>query len=184
MQLIFELNEIKKNLDLKNLYNDKYSDYYNHIVSHFRNFDLNEKDLIIGFHIVYGWMPRILPDNIIDYLKLIDSILYYDLKYEGKHDWDKFSKKISWIATSKLLHFINPEIYPIWDSNVAINFNFKNYYQINNQKIYFDYIKWMRKNKVSFDIFNIYKKEGITNMRFNEFILFKHGILIKNSIKK
>ena len=43
----------------------------------------------------------------------------------------------SCVGLSKSLHFINPEIFPIWDSNVAKTFGLQGYhYQVNKIQVY------------------------------------------------
>ena len=47
----------------------------------------------------------------------------------------------SCVGLSKSLHFINPEIFPIWDSNVAKTFGLQGYhYQVNKIQDYGCYI--------------------------------------------
>lgn len=49
----------------------------------------------------------------------------------------------SWSGSSKVLHFIKPDVFPIWDSRVAVNFGLEHSYQINKPTAYLDYLNWM-----------------------------------------
>lgn len=81
---------------------------------------------------VYGWMPTILRDSKI---KKIESVtpLQTVKEINSWKEAEKFLSKIddvapingSWVGTSKFLHFVNPAIFPIWDSRVAISFHSK-----------------------------------------------------------
>ena len=100
-------------------------------------------------HMAYGWMPTTL--------KKCD--INGDIERNGKNTiLDAFDVK-SWgdarnfvesfasspindscIGFSKALHFINPEIFPIWDSNVAETFKVHHHYQMKNINVYRCYI--------------------------------------------
>ncbi|NHQ76048.1 hypothetical protein HAT86_16510 [Roseovarius gahaiensis] len=81
---------------------------------------------------VYAWMPTILKDFKIE---KIDSVT--PLKtVKAIKSWEEaeiFISQIddvapingSWVGTSKFLHLLNPEIFPIWDSRVAVSFHSK-----------------------------------------------------------
>lgn len=83
---------------------------------------LNTADLIIGSHLVYGWMPTILS------LELENSDTVVSILNRSKHSKELLSEadlttlkaciNNSLVGASKLLHFIQPDIYPIWDSRV------------------------------------------------------------------
>lgn len=84
---------------------------------------LDKHDFICGIHMIYGWMPRILTLNPIDDLDNIITILNTTQKKQEISDKDllKLAKPIdgsSVIGTSKLLHFIAPDSFAIWDNNV------------------------------------------------------------------
>jgi len=69
----------------------------------------------------YSWMPRI-PENISindDMLSLLNVV---HLSNKLKSDELRILKtgiNNSMVGLSKVLHFINPSLYPIWDSNIA-----------------------------------------------------------------
>lgn len=81
---------------------------------------------------VYGWMPTILRDSKIKNIKSVAQLE----KVKAIKSWREaalFLSEIddvapingSWVGTSKFLHFLNPEIFPIWDSRVAVSFHSK-----------------------------------------------------------
>lgn len=83
---------------------------------------LTEQDLVIGIHFTYGWMPTIfkfedtekIPSalEILNRAKANKSIAVGDLHIL------KTLFKNSLVGTSKLLHFMNPQAFAIWDSRV------------------------------------------------------------------
>ncbi|WP_107879228.1 hypothetical protein [Neisseria animaloris] len=84
---------------------------------------LDKHNFICGIHMIYGWMPHILKLNPIDDLDNIITILNNTQKKQEISDEDllKLAKPInnlSVIGTSKLLHFIVPNSFAIWDTNV------------------------------------------------------------------
>jgi hypothetical protein len=82
-------------------------------------------DVVRGAHMAYGWMPTIVhlyPENGKDDLTSAAIILT-----KAKKGGDLSKKEIGLLATlvnhslvgaSKLLHFVAPEHFPIWDSKV------------------------------------------------------------------
>ena len=79
---------------------------------------------------------------------------------------------------SKVLHFINPEFFPIWDSRVARHFGLKYDYQINNRKHFLEYLTFVEENRKSVAVKRVreaFAKEAgyeVTDVRACEFILF------------
>jgi hypothetical protein len=78
-----------------------------------------------GAHLVYGWMPKVLnlhtqPPN----LTLAQAAaLLESARTQGIISDEHLSQLVSVVnnsivGTSKLLHFVRPDIFPIWDSNV------------------------------------------------------------------
>ena len=111
--------------------------------------DFRNHAIVAVAHMAYGWMPTTLKKcDIDDEIEREDekTILdAFDVKTSG--DARKFVEGFasspinnSCIGLSKALHFINPEIFPIWDSNVAKSFEVYNHYQMKNTKVYGCYI--------------------------------------------
>jgi hypothetical protein len=85
---------------------------------------------------VYGWMPTILKkaDNLLPLSKLVsklkglsvvDARLVVARMPVDVQATVLFSVNNSVVGTSKLLHFLMPDVFPIWDSRIARLFGFK-----------------------------------------------------------
>ena len=121
---------------------------YPEFIKYFKNvqlFDIHH--LIIGSHFIYGWMPTILNLNINEN----NENLLYSYLFEAKNgvllkpvELATLKECInnSLVGTSKLLHFINPKVYAIWDSKIYKYFypNKKSTYGIDQPSIYLDYL--------------------------------------------
>lgn len=80
---------------------------------------------------VYGWMPTIIDHFEIEGLSIapLREIREINSWEDGRsfllriHDVAPVNR--SWVGTSKFMHFLNPAIFPIWDSRVAVSFHSK-----------------------------------------------------------
>ncbi|WP_171105901.1 MULTISPECIES: DUF6308 family protein [unclassified Ruegeria] len=98
----------------------------------------------------YGWMPTILdkchPDRF-NSPKPVETIKALDEPQSAKSFLQAINDPApingSWVGTSKFLHFLNPELFPIWDSKVAKNFRCKWHYQINRKNSYLEYFDFV-----------------------------------------
>lgn len=99
---------------------------YPYILSYFESHDpLSVADFVRGAHIVYGWMPKVLklhtqPPNLT--LAQAASLLE-SARTQGTISDEHLCNLVrvinnSLVGTSKLLHFVRPDIFPIMDSNV------------------------------------------------------------------
>jgi hypothetical protein len=83
---------------------------------------LTEQDLVIGIHFTYGWMPTIFKfgdtERITDALEILNRAKDRKSLTVGDLQTLKILFKNSLVGTSKLLHFINPSAFAIWDSRV------------------------------------------------------------------
>lgn len=102
----------------------------------------------VKFHqlatLVYGWMPKIVRINPTHSTK---AIVAFDAAISATPATfaDVSVKDISdclhsVVGASKLLHFANPDVFPIWDSNVEI-FRAKPDSDITSVPQYFSYVK-------------------------------------------
>ena len=136
--------------------------------------------LIQGMFMIYGWMPTILQlkceykkiDNyiseifeILQHLKFckyetIDEFLFSDLCNESSLIPKKFRNRFSFLqsfinnsipGTSKLLHFLRPEDFPILDSNIYNSLYEKNGTTAGTQYTYREYIKDMHDMRLKFE---------------------------------
>ena len=103
--------------------NRTYHKSYRYFVSYFSSkSQLTEEDLVIGANFTYGWMPTILNFKTSEFdsaVKIINKVK----KQERIADEEVIALKNlinnSLVGVSKLLHFINPDVYAIWDSRVC-----------------------------------------------------------------
>jgi hypothetical protein len=96
---------------------------------------LTESDIVVGSHMVYGWMPTIIDIYYANgRISLAESLPLFNSAKQGKMvsktDLDRLKCLInnSLVGLSKLLHFISPSTYPIWDSKI--------YFFLHRQKPY------------------------------------------------
>jgi hypothetical protein len=99
---------------------------YPHMISYFRSLDeITVPNFVCGAHMIYGWMPTILdlyPDN--SESGLVDGAKILTEAQRGTNVTDEQIRILaslvnnSLIGASKLLHFVNPNSYPIWDSKI------------------------------------------------------------------
>lgn len=122
-------------------YNLCYSEFIEYFKS---NHILNRHSFIIGANFTYAWMPRILKLK----AKYIDSAveIINEIRKGAEltvNDYQIIKNCIngSIVGTSKLLHFIYPQKYPIWDSHVCRYLSSKNEIPFNPDAIK-DYINY------------------------------------------
>jgi hypothetical protein len=127
---------------------------YPYLLSYFANKPLlGAEDVVRGAHMVYGWMPTILdlyPNaNKID----LDTAaqLLTKAKVTQKLDQDEIKKLAclvnnSLVGATKLLHFVAPFSFAIWDSKVySFIYEEKPYnHRVNKVDKYFNYLEKLR----------------------------------------
>jgi hypothetical protein len=106
--------------------NDRYLVSYDHLRNRISNMPFDDaSDLYIASLMVYGWMPTIPTFN--SEKEVVDGAMATLLKLKHakatvptKDDIEAISKFLnnSNVGTSKLMHFIDSETYPIWDSKI------------------------------------------------------------------
>jgi hypothetical protein len=189
-------NKFNKSIDFDKLLLDgegfqiqRTSDHvsYKEFVKYFKELkNINLHNLIIGINFTYGWMPTIFDfrsdsfDDAIDVLnkaKLGKMIEVKDLVLL------KGLFNNSLVGTSKILHFINPSKFAIWDSRVYRYLTGKepNQNRIGDCNLYLDYLIFcdnLNSNK-NFSVLQeiIEKKVGykMTPMRVTELIMYSKG---------
>ncbi len=188
------LAEIEPKID----WNDHYIQSYpsllkisQHLCKQAENNDIADVDKMMAIaHMAYGWMPTILDKSKLkkkptDSHKQGQTILdAYGMSYEKAIDFlDEFKKSPihnSWVGLSKALHFINPEIFPIWDSKVAdiFDINTNSGSQTKKKKDYSRYMQFCHSNlelpAVAEMQHSFGNKAGyrVSKIRAIEFILF------------
>ena len=127
--------------------NTPYLRAYPEIIRYFRDVGtFTRHEFIIGAHIVYGWMPTILEisskDDVVgravDILNRVRHGAQIDF---GEMDGLKAAINNSVVGASKVLHFMKPDSYPIWDSVVYKFIHGTNsQYQMGKSEIYLNYV--------------------------------------------
>jgi hypothetical protein len=142
--------------------------------------EMGEDALSAIAHMAYGWMPTILK-------KFSDSQPGIVGPATESRSFEEASGLIqslddspinnSWVGMSKVLHFMNPEFFPIWDSRVAKHFGLK-ISQVNKKNHFIEYLTFVEKNRKSDAVKRVreaFVKEAgyeVTDVRACEFILF------------
>lgn len=130
---------------------DSHEDYflynYQYLVSHFLpTKKLTKSDVIVGAYLVYGWMPTMLKtadfkgDSLIDLLNEIRD--QGTITAKELQDLKPLTNN-SIVGLSKLLHLLNPDKFPIWDSRIYKTLYNKNPYgyRVNVPKAYIEYLR-------------------------------------------
>jgi len=175
---------------------------YPHFIKYFLDIqdEIDIHNLTIGIHFVYGWMPTIFEFKVTDNFDEAIIILNKAKSnaYLLKEEYETLKKIFngSMVGTSKLLHFINPQKYAIWDSRVhryvrkteivnSIKFTF----DIGNVTNYQNYLLLLSRISNSSGFEDLYKKINhkvknsvhgydnydISKFRAIELIMFKNG---------
>ena len=145
--------------------------------------EMGADSAIVVSHIAYGWMPKILRSH--KFSKHNENILQDAQSVASFEEARTMMQKIysspvnnSWVGLSKVLHFTNPQFFPIWDSVVAKKFDVSGYDQMRQRQNYIDYISFIESQldrKIVFDVQNEFKiraKYEVSKVRACEFILF------------
>lgn len=181
---IDELLEMSSKIDSTK--EDSYLKTYPIFIQYFKvQKELTENDIIIGISLVYSWMPRILKNLNLDNIPKATEIFN---KAKSGNQVNKEELKLliktfdnSLVGVSKLLHFINPNRYAIWDSKVYMSLFEKkpNQNSITDPAKYLEYLKWIDsiKQDPAFNQFYQNMKNllgnNITEFRAVEYALFK-----------
>jgi hypothetical protein len=143
--------------------------------------EMGEDALPAIAHMAYGWMPTILKkfsDSQSDIVGPATECRSFEEASRLIQSLDDSPINNSWVGMSKVLHFINPEFFPIWDSRVAQHFGLKYDYQINNRNHFLEYLTFVEENRKSDAVKRVqgaFVKEAgysVSDVRACEFILF------------
>jgi len=142
---------------------DIYVEMYDYYINFFKEKEvLTKNDVVIGIGFTYSWMPTILKNLNLSKLDNVTNILNkvkhgVDISDDDLLLLKEFSNN-SLVGASKLLHFINPEDYAIWDSRV---FKFLNNneaahkYKLEKVHVYRQYLSYLSNLKTSGTLDNI-----------------------------
>jgi len=124
---------------------------YPYILSFFADKQIiTSSEIVIGSHVVYGWMPTILELDMnatkgisLDEVATLLTLAKTTILSREQLMAVKGMVNNSIVGASKLLHFVAPENYPIWDSRVyEFIHNKKGHaYQVNNVDSFLTYQK-------------------------------------------
>jgi len=121
---------------------------YKEFVKYFADLKtITKHNLIIGINFTYGWMPTIFEfcsDNFEESLSILNRAKKGEIPKKEQLGILRSLFNNSLVGTSKLLHFINPEIFAIWDSRVYRYLTGKSAYdyRINDYEAYLSYLKF------------------------------------------
>lgn len=129
--------------------NESYILTYPEFLNYFKRIErLDKHNLVIGSHFVYGWMPTIIElklDNLYDSLDYLNKAKSGELLNESELEHLKSCINNSMVGLSKLLHFINPNVYAIWDSRIFRYLTEKNTaYGIDKPANYLHYLNGLK----------------------------------------
>lgn len=182
-EIIEQLTKIANNFDSNK---ENYLLSYPHFLSYFESLKtINLENLMIGISFTYSWMPTILKsiklENTEKILSILNEVKNGNNINEVQLATLKSAFNNSLVGTSKLLHFINPKQYAIWDSRVFrfLNNEEPHKYKLEKPKTYIEYIEFIEnlKNEKTFEAFYKLMKQKvgykITEYRALELAFFK-----------
>lgn len=160
---------------------------YPHILNYFaaKEASFGPKDVVCGAHMVYGWMPTVLdlyPEkiNLSDAAKLLNTA-----KTNGNLTNEQLMQLAglvnnSLVGASKLLHFVRPDKFAIWDSKIYYFFYQKksHHQSISNVKKYREYLNNLEQYRKD-DRFKVFHRSvnskigyDVTELRALELVMF------------
>lgn len=174
--------------DSKNVEKDKYTSVYPHLISYFKGKEtITKDDFICGAHMVYAWMPRILTLHsgaLEEAISTINKAKGVGSIQKGEIEIIQSAINNSVVGASKLLHFISPERFPIWDSKVYSYLypDCKPYgYKVNHAQRYLEYVELIdhvvnkKGFKVMHDNVNNRLNYDVTAVRAVELVMFQNA---------
>lgn len=151
-------------------------------------------DAVALLHMVYAWMPRMLRVDLLNginqqererILKLLTKAKRGQILDVGELETVMLFSNKSAVGASKVLHLLNPNTYPIWDSRVANEFLWKNVAQstLNKADRYIEYqeqmLKWSKDANVMRSCAGLRKLNPLLKkaslMRLMELVLFRRA---------
>lgn len=148
---------------------------YPYYLQYFKNLPGDEikiENVIIGISFTYSWMPTILKNINIQNKSEILKVLNNAKKGDGLSVSDLELLKVAFnnslVGTSKLLHFVNPEKFAIWDSRVFRNlYKEEPYkYKLEKAETYLKYLEYLNELKFASN-FEIFEKKIIKRVGYS-----------------
>lgn len=127
---------------------------YPHILSALKTpYVLDEQAFVCGAHMVYGWMPTILEIHVSESVDVHAGVaLLNKARTAGRLSCEEIEQLAglvnrSVVGASKLLHFVNPEAFAIWDSRIYRFLHQKpaHAYRVNNAGEYETYLDLLQR---------------------------------------
>lgn len=113
---------LRDGLNFKKNKEQTYDISYPEFVNYFKNIPIISKHhLVIGINFTYGWMPTILDfrtDRFEESVEILNKVKNGNIPSINELEILKGLCNNSIVGTSKLLHFITPDKFAIWDSRV------------------------------------------------------------------
>lgn len=168
------------------------NDEYIYVYPQFLDFvqeikDFSDKELVICSHLIYSWMPTIPVIRKPYFKKLKELLQSTRSSLEVSDEMLESGKKCinnSYVGLSKLLHFVNPNYFAIWDSRVLSYLRGKHTIsndalnRLSNFNAYQEQIRWVVKDK-RFQALNQKVNEACTYdvsaLRAAEMIMFQYA---------
>ncbi|WP_412474177.1 hypothetical protein [Halobacteriovorax sp. YZS-1-1] len=146
MKSLVEIKRDAKGIQLDSRSASDFLSYFEFIKFFEEKDVISKNDFVIGCNFSYGWMPTILnfkneKDEEINLCVELVNKARNSQELLRKEELEILKKVVnnSIVGVSKLLHFVSPERYPIWDSRVANYFNIK---MVNDVRRYCDYLNF------------------------------------------
>ncbi|MBE7172693.1 MAG: hypothetical protein INR73_19095 [Williamsia sp.] len=167
---------------------DKYIVTYPVFIDFFRQTSAyTVEDLLTGIAFVYSWMPRILTIKSEALPKLSEYCNQFKNQYQAEIETPLFAQAVealegSIVATSKLLHFIFPDQFPIYDSHIykyCWDKEKSYHYQVKNPLNYHSYREMCLKTTAGEEIHDLQKMVTdrlgyqVSKLRALEFSMFQ-----------
>lgn len=168
---------------------------YREFITYFANLKkIEPHNFVIATHFVYGWMPKILQlkststeKSFVDlYPKLTNALNKTKKGFKISDAELKLLVTVinnSVVGVSKLLHFVNPEKYAIWDSNVyRYIYEEKPYhYKVNDIEKYKSYLNTCSEISMNADFPELHSEindkigYGVSAFRAIEWVMYMAG---------
>ncbi|MGJ7548843.1 hypothetical protein [Pseudomonas alloputida] len=152
--------------------------------------ELDEQDFVCAAHMVYGWMPTILEIHASESLDVRQgAALLNKARAEGclsEVEIGQLAQLVnrSVVGASKLLHFVNPKEFAIWDSRIYRFMHLKepHQYRVNNVAEYGRYLGRLRELRKDGRFGGLHEsvngKMGyaVSGVRALEVVMFVNGV--------
>lgn len=161
---------------------------YRHLTEFFdKPYPLTESDFVIGSHYAYGWMPTVLdfkPTKLGRCVEILNRVKDKQDISDGEIRMLTEAVNGSLVGTSKLLHFIDPSTYAIWDSNVRkyLKRSIRGSWGIESIKAYRKYLERLKGLSANQELMKTLRENlgdrldaTVSDLRLLEMIMFLKG---------